>query len=347
MQNEFGLVTQNDIADRLGVSRGTVYRALNNKGRVSPETVERIVKCAQEMGYKPNTIGRGLVIRKKKLQFGFCYTSGEKVVFSRKIYESARECAERLQEYGVTVRFFSMSLTDCYDLDYVRAFAEQNQMDGWVMSGLFGDHYIDVMHETGRELPPIVAFNLDIKERIAYVGCDYIQAGRLACGLAGLMSGRAGIVGIISFFSDTIATKQRLEGFELEMKESYPGMRIADRCFLKWDMDQFDVFLAVKNLIERNPDINVIFLANPSDYSVITAIHKVTSEKIPIITYDVESRQLIELIKNDKVVVTIGQEPDKQGSVPLEILFDYVAYGTKPAQEWYKTDLSIHIKQNI
>lgn len=54
-------VTTKDIAKACGVSRGTVDRALNNKGRISPETKAKILKVAEEMGYRPDLLARSLV----------------------------------------------------------------------------------------------------------------------------------------------------------------------------------------------------------------------------------------------------------------------------------------------
>ena len=44
-------VTLQQIAEIAGVSRGTVDRALHNRGRVNPEVSARIRKIADEMGY--------------------------------------------------------------------------------------------------------------------------------------------------------------------------------------------------------------------------------------------------------------------------------------------------------
>ncbi len=43
-------VTLQQIAEAAGVSRGTVDRALNNRGRIRPEVEEKIKKIAREMG---------------------------------------------------------------------------------------------------------------------------------------------------------------------------------------------------------------------------------------------------------------------------------------------------------
>lgn len=60
-------VTVIDIARVAGVGRSTVMRALSDKGDVSPETRERILKIAAEMKYRPNSLARGLVTGKSKL----------------------------------------------------------------------------------------------------------------------------------------------------------------------------------------------------------------------------------------------------------------------------------------
>lgn len=48
------------IASSLGVSKTTVFRALHNKGRVSPETRAKVLKLAQSVRYRPNQLAAGL-----------------------------------------------------------------------------------------------------------------------------------------------------------------------------------------------------------------------------------------------------------------------------------------------
>lgn len=53
-------VTIRDVARAAGVSPSTVSRALNGKGRMRPETRERILRIAREMGFRPNPLAKGL-----------------------------------------------------------------------------------------------------------------------------------------------------------------------------------------------------------------------------------------------------------------------------------------------
>ncbi|GEM45658.1 LacI family DNA-binding transcriptional regulator [Deinococcus cellulosilyticus] len=53
--------TLHDVAEAAGVSPSTVSRFLSGKGRMSPETRERIQQAIGELGYMPNVVARGLV----------------------------------------------------------------------------------------------------------------------------------------------------------------------------------------------------------------------------------------------------------------------------------------------
>ncbi|MDO6492698.1 MULTISPECIES: LacI family DNA-binding transcriptional regulator [unclassified Cellulophaga] len=53
-------ITIKDVAKKLNVSISTVSRAFNNKYDINEETKQRILKTANELGYKPNPIAKKL-----------------------------------------------------------------------------------------------------------------------------------------------------------------------------------------------------------------------------------------------------------------------------------------------
>ncbi len=57
-------VTIADVAARAGVSRQTVSRAINGRGEISQETRQRVLAAVRELGYRPNSIARGLKTRR-------------------------------------------------------------------------------------------------------------------------------------------------------------------------------------------------------------------------------------------------------------------------------------------
>lgn len=60
----FSNITIDDIAEKLGISKTTVSRALSGKGRISEETRARVLACIEECGYRPNHIAKSLAFSK-------------------------------------------------------------------------------------------------------------------------------------------------------------------------------------------------------------------------------------------------------------------------------------------
>jgi LacI family transcriptional regulator len=61
------LVTIYDVAKEANVSAMTVSRVINNKGRISEATRDRVRKIMDELGFVPNTVARSLVLQKTKM----------------------------------------------------------------------------------------------------------------------------------------------------------------------------------------------------------------------------------------------------------------------------------------
>ncbi|HEX2092375.1 MAG TPA: LacI family DNA-binding transcriptional regulator, partial [Longimicrobiaceae bacterium] len=56
-------ITAHDVARRAGVSQTTVSLVLggNPRARIASATRERVLRVAEELGYRPNILARGLV----------------------------------------------------------------------------------------------------------------------------------------------------------------------------------------------------------------------------------------------------------------------------------------------
>lgn len=75
-------VTINTIAERTKYSKTAVSRALSGKGRVPEKTANLIKKCADELGYSPNTTARALAVSKTNNSekiYGYAYCDEIKV----------------------------------------------------------------------------------------------------------------------------------------------------------------------------------------------------------------------------------------------------------------------------
>ena len=95
-------VTIRQIAEAAGVSRGTVDRALNNRGRIRPEVAERVRQIAEEMGYKPNQLGRALSMSRNNIKIGVIL-QGAETPFMKEVMKGVEEARAEVDNLGGTV----------------------------------------------------------------------------------------------------------------------------------------------------------------------------------------------------------------------------------------------------
>lgn len=112
------IVTQKDVAEQAGVSRGVVSYVINNGPReVAPETRERVLAAIQELGYRPNKYAQRLKLGGVSAQKTMGIVAGGQSfnVLERPYYNIILSgLFEEAHRLGQEVRFFSFfdALTD-------------------------------------------------------------------------------------------------------------------------------------------------------------------------------------------------------------------------------------------
>ena len=89
------------------------------------------------------------------------------------------------------------------------------------------------------------------------------------------------------------------------------------------------------------------YVVNPGDYSICGILRKYDPDRrIRIITNDLGQTQK-EMLRNGSISATITQQPEVQGSYPLQILYEYLAFGKKPQDKNIYTKLEIRVAGNM
>lgn len=343
------MATIKDIAKKAGVSIGTVDRVLHDRGMVNAQTRERILSVMEELDYHPNHVAQGLAVRKKKLKLCFVIPDIRNHPFFLKVRNAAEKKAEELKQYGVQVIFQILKgERHIQSIQYAELFENLEEIDGLVILGIETKEMRQYLKEAEKRKIPVVFYNSMIAtcEYLAYVGCNYLNAGRLAAGLSALAGGEDARVCIYSEgYSGITSYDERLRGFRQEARDRYPKMQILD--IREISDDQIDNYLSAKDMLLKFPDVNIVYVINPADYGICEAIYRADEKhQVRIITNDLVDRQ-IQMIEKGMISATVCQEPEKQGAMSLEILFRYLAYGMVPEEKMCYTNLSIHIAQNI
>jgi DNA-binding LacI/PurR family transcriptional regulator len=140
-----------DIAAVAGVSHPTVSRSLRGEGRFSEATRTRIAAIAQELGYTPNLVARGLVTQRTR-SIGIIVTNIADPFHSEII--RGVEYVARGADYSL---FLGSTTADPeQELQVVRSFVGRN-VDGIIVaSSQVGDRYAEILDELDL---PIVLIN--------------------------------------------------------------------------------------------------------------------------------------------------------------------------------------------
>lgn len=158
------MVTLNDIAARLGISKGTVSKGLSNASDVSEELRRKILEAAAEMGYTGRRTAKKLCIFIQSENMGY----RDPTQFGHDLIAGFLEIA-RSEGWSADVV--------PVDVDYQRAVTYQEAMarGGWRGAFVLAFSLVDPwMQEFKTSQIPTVLYDNDIMDNpfMASVGCD-------------------------------------------------------------------------------------------------------------------------------------------------------------------------------
>ena len=162
-------VTATEVARMAGVSQPTVSLVLtrNPRARVAPETRARVLKIAQELGYRPNRLAQGLV-RRRSYALGVIVPGFDNPVYAALISGAEKVAAQA----GYAVLLCEAKSSEVvHHLDALR----DRQIDGVIIAGI-----------AASTLPPAALAGLNLvlvnqpSETYATVGSDSVKAGTIA-----------------------------------------------------------------------------------------------------------------------------------------------------------------------
>ena len=168
-------VSIKDIARAAGVSHPTVSRALSDSPLISEETKARVQRLAQEMGYSPNALARGLVTR-QTYSVGVVVTT----IADPFVAEIVQGIEATAHDHGYTVILCNSESTPEREIAAVEMLRTK-RVDGVIVTASrVGALYLEYLEQIGG---PIVLINNHNEESGRYtfsVSVDNRHGGRLA-----------------------------------------------------------------------------------------------------------------------------------------------------------------------
>lgn len=341
------MATMKQIAQLAGVSRGTVDRVLNNRGIVNEQTAQKVREIAESLQYTPSKAARSLAALKRNIKLTYIMFDPRVNHFFQQVEDGIRKKAAELQEYGVTVEILYSNFSDPDSQNKLLDQAVAGGTSGIAIAGFNSEDTAAKLRRISEAGIPVVTSNTDISDckRIAFVGSNYFRSGQTAAGLMRLITQGHAKVGVLIGSYNVLCHTERVEGFISHIAAHAPGIEVVS---IHENSDEdFESFSVTKSLLEQHPDINALFLASGGVYGACRAVEGIPPERRPLILcYDCpqETRGMIE---KGVISAAICQQPERQGSKPLDILFNYIAMGAKLEKENYYTEINIIIRENL
>ncbi len=207
----------------------------------------------------------------------------------------------------------------------------QSGVDGLAISSVSTDALAPIIDKALAAGIPVVTFNTDNprSHRLAFVGQDLVQSGRIAGDLMAKQLNNKGKVIITTLDAAAQWSLDREKGAR-EALSKYPDIKIVNTVNTGTEPNQ--IYSAIENAMLANPDVNGILslecCSNPAAGDWVQRNNM--KGKVTVVGFDLLPKTL-QHIKNGEIAATIGQAPDRQGYGAVQLLVD--AINGKPVKD--------------
>lgn len=338
-------VTIKQIADACNISRGTVDRVLNNRGKVKAETEELIRSTAAKLGYKPNLAGKALAVTKKNYVIGIILISeGNK--FYDDVLRGIRQAEQEISDYGIRILLKTMKGYEAERqielLDEIK-----DKINLLIINPINDDRIIEKINTFSEKNIKVITINTDVEnsKRLCHVGCNYKKSGETACGIMGLLTGGKANIGIATGSVKVLGHNQRINGFNEVCKEKFPKFQVLD--IIETNDDDVCAFIETQKMLQKYPKMDAIYIVAAGAYGVCKAVNEAKREKEIVIISSDQTPEIIKLLRAGMIKATICQQPWTQGYKTVNLAFQYLVSNIVPEKELHIVKNEIKILQNL
>lgn len=267
-------MTITDLAAAAGVSIATVDRVLNGRQKVRPQTVERVYKAAQAIGYHAaGLIGQRLQDDVPTLRVGFVLHK-ERQAFYQAFAAALQTATKALP--GVRAEAVIEFAPSQSPADFARLMlAMKGRVDAIGSTAVSHHQVTEAISELQAAGIPTFALLNDFAQGIRqhYVGLNNLKVGRIAASMLAQAAHEPGKLAVFVGGYRWQGHELRETGFRSYLREMAPGFTTLDS-LLNLETRQL-TYEATLELLGRHPDLKGIYLAGGGMEGAIAALREV------------------------------------------------------------------------
>ncbi|MBN2102808.1 substrate-binding domain-containing protein [bacterium] len=318
------MATLIEIARKANVSVGTVDRVLHNRGRVSKDTRQKVLKIVNEIGYRPNILARSLSL-KKTFMFGVLIpVPDQDGQYWELPMSGIRKALDELKLYNVAVSLFTYDKYSAFSFHEACQNIESSleDLDGLVIAPVLSKASELFVSRLPESIPYVFIDSYIPDSRcLSYIGQDSFQSGVLAAKLM-QMKLQEGKVIIMRILPIDYHIDDRVRGFQFCIQQNNHftvSMVDVDREISP------EIFNEVsEKILQENTDLLGIFVPSACTHQVAeTLVQNDRSGSVVLIGYDLveENRKYL---KTGTIDFLISQRPALQGYQSIYSLYRHV-----------------------
>ena len=332
------------IAERAGVSIGTVDRVLHDRPYVKEEVRRRVLEVMEELDYRPNRMASALATSGMARHFAIVQPVWESYV-GQAMAAGVEKFRRDRQDYNITVTvhpYRQGQTEECLRLLDTLA----GEVQGIALCAAGSASIRRKLEVLADMQVPVVTFNSDISgaERMCFVGEDGHRAGRVAGEIAAKFLRRGDQVLLVYADAGYSDHQGRADGFLERLAEK--GLDPAD-CRVAETHDDYDeTFAAVSAALKEVPDLRYIYMANRSVPACMAALLEAgKSGQVRVLAHD-NSPETDSFLREGLLDFVIDQDLAYQSRKALELLFDAVVEHRRPVRDRYFAESPILTAEN-
>lgn len=313
-----------DIAEKSGVSVGTVDRVLHNRPNVSKSAREKVEAALKSIEYQPNMYASALAYN-KSYTFYCIIPQHESEAYWEEIEEGAAKACEVRRDFHIDVKLmyykrfepstFVKAYEECLSRNPNGVIVVPNELD-------ITKHFTDRMHELGIPFILLDSYMPDLKP-LSFYGQDSFCSGYFAGKMLMLLAANEKE---IMFMKQTkngiVASKQQANrevGFRHYMQDHFPNTKIIE---LDLPLGQEEGIYndILEDFFKKNPHIHHCITLCSKSYIVGEFLLRTNRRDIQIMGYDMVERNA-KCLRLESISFLIAQHAFMQGYNCVDTLF--------------------------
>ena len=315
-----------EIAEAVGVSIGTVDRALHARPGISEATRARIMKAAATLGYRPNLAARHLKLgRQRQISV---HLPQEIASYFDAMRQGIQQAAAQLQP-PLKVEFHSFPRMGQGEIESLQAVLDQS-CDGIIIAPGAPTRIAPLIRQATQRGIPVVCVATDApdSDRLAVVSSDPFTSGAIVAELLSRLDRGSHQAAIITGDLATVDHSEKVRGFRSMMVDLGSSLTLAE--VAEAHDDPREAYRQTCDLLARRPKLSSIYVSTSNSLPVIEALEeRGRTREVSVIVTDLFP-ELVPLMRAGKVFATLYQRPLTQGRLAFEAMHRFIVEGIRP-----------------